>query len=138
MYLLDTNILSELMRAQPNQQVINWLDQQRVQDLYISTITVAEIRLGIGLLPNGKRKRLLTQGATETLQDFDNNILSFDERSAEIYAVVVAQCTQEGRPISVEDAQIASIALTNELVLVTRNVSDFDVVDGLDIFDPFI
>ena len=137
MYILDTNILSELMRAQPSQQVINWLDQQLAQDLYITAIIVAEIQLGIGLLPNGKRKQLLTQGATETLQDFDNNILSFDESSAEIYAVVVAQRTQEGRPISVEDAQVASIALANELVLVTRNVSDFDVVDGLEVFDPF-
>ena len=119
------------MREKPNAQVLNWVDQQYIETLYISAITIAEIRLGIALLPDGKRKTNLSLAATETMKDFSNNCMDFDGGSAEKYAEVVAHCTKQGRPISVEDAQIASVALVNNAVLVTRNISDFEVIPGL-------
>ncbi|RTZ66941.1 MAG: VapC toxin family PIN domain ribonuclease [Aquificaceae bacterium] len=137
MYLLDTNILSELMRPTPNRGVINWLDQQFSNDLYISSITIAEIHLGIALLPDGKRRKTLKLAADLALQDFAENQLDFSEQSAIEYANIVAKRTKGGRPINVEDAQIASIALVNKANLVTRNVNDFDLIDGLNIINPF-
>ena len=137
MYLLDTNILSELMRPQPNAQVIQWLDEQLVSTLYISSITIAEIRLGIALLAKGKRQQLLAEAADAMLQDFAKNRLVFDHIAAENYAVIVSYCTKSGRPISVEDAQIASIAQTNNSVLVTRNTRDFEMIENLEIYNPF-
>lgn len=137
MYLLDTNILSELMRPKPNRDVIRWLDQQFSNDLYISSITIAEIHLGIALLPDGKRKKTLRLAADFALQDFAENQLNFSEKSAVEYANIVAKRIKVGRPISVEDAQIASIALANKANLVTRNVNDFDRIDGLNIVNPF-
>ena len=137
MYLLDTNILSELMRPRPNMDVVNWLDNQFANELYISSITIAEIHLGIALLADGKRKKALTLAADSALKDFTVNQLDFTEKSALIYADIVSKRTKMGRPISVEDAQIAAIALSNKTVLVTRNINDFDSIDGLDIFNPF-
>ena len=137
MYLLDTNILSELMRPRPNLDVINWLDNQFANELYISSITIAEIYLGIALLADGKRKKALTLAADSALNDFTVNQLDFTEKSALIYADIVSKRTKMGRPISVEDAQIAAIALSNKTVLVTRNVNDFDLIDGLNIVNPF-
>lgn len=138
MYLLDTNILSELMRPKPNMDVVNWLDNQFANELYISTITIAEIYLGIALLPDGKRKSAFMRAADFTLKDFSTNQLDFTEKSAFKYADIVSKRTKVGRPISIEDAQIAAIALTNNVVLVTRNVNDFDLIDGLDIVNPFL
>ena len=137
MYLLDTNILSELMRPRPNLDVINWLDNQFANELYISSITIAEIYLGIALLADGKRKKALTLAADATLKDFATNQLDFTKKSALIYADIVSKRTKMGKPISVEDAQIAAITLSNKAVLVTRNINDFDSIDGLDIFNPF-
>ena len=137
MYLLDTNILSELMRPQVNPNVIDWLDNQQEGDLYISSITIAEIKLGIALLPEGKKRNLLTGAADYMLQNFADRLLDFDALSAEKYASIVADCTKMGRPISVEDAQIAAISQVHQYVLVTRNVRDFAMIDLLDIYNPF-
>lgn len=138
MYLLDTNILSELMRPQPNLDVIQWLDDQLVSELYVSSITIAEIRLGIALLPKGKRQQLLAKAADDMLQDFAGNRLVFDHIAAENYATIVSFCTKSGRPISVEDAQIASIAQANNSLLVTRNIRDFEMIESLEIYNPFL
>lgn len=94
MYLLDTNILSELMRQQPNPQVLEWLDQQDVESMAISSITIAEIKLGIALLPNGKRKSLLAKLATEMFQEFAGNQYSFNTKCTDFYADIVAACTK--------------------------------------------
>ena len=137
MYLLDTNILSELMRPQPNRGVVNWLDNQFTNELYISTITIAEIHLGIALLPEGKRKKTLLLAGEFTLKSFKSKRLDFTEKTALTYANLVAKRRRLGRPISSEDAQIAAISLSNNAVLVTRNVNDFDLIDGLEILNPF-
>ncbi len=135
-YLLDTNILSELMRMKPDHHVLDWIDNQLADELYISTITIAEIYLGIALLPEGKRKKALTQAARETMADFADNQLDFTEKSALEYADIVAKRTRAGRPISVEDAQIAAITRENHAIIVTRNINDFDLI-GVDRVNPF-
>jgi hypothetical protein len=138
MYLLDTNILSELMRKAPNPLVITWLDEQAVEDLAISSITIAEIKLGIALLPEGKRKNSLAKMADEMLQDFIGRQFDFDSLAAIEYADIVSSCTKEGRAISTEDAQIASISRVHNAVLVTTNTKDFEVIKDLQLNNPFI
>ena len=122
MILLDTNVLSECMRPAPAPVVVDWLDAQDPQRVWICAISRAEIELGIALLPEGKRKRGLRQAATTLFTlDFPGRCLSFDASAASAYAQLVAHRTQLGQPISVEDAQIAAIALATGLTLATRN-----------------
>ncbi|MHB1013766.1 MAG: PIN domain-containing protein [Desulfurivibrionaceae bacterium] len=138
MILLDTNVLSELMRVAPEPRVLAWLDQRPATDFWVSAITVAEIGLGIALLPDGRRRAALASLAAQMFQeDFAGRCLPFDQEAARLYAEVVASCTRLGRPISVEDAQIAAIALANRLTLATRNTRDFEEVSGLALFDPW-
>ena len=137
MFLLDTNILSELMRQQANEQVVKWLDSKPVSELSISSITAAEIKLGIALLPEGKRKQQLKLLADEMLREFDSRCLGFDYSTSEIYSEIVASCIKQGRAISTEDAQIAAISKQNKLVLVTRNIRDFEMIEGIELYNPF-
>ena len=138
MILLDTNILSELMRSKPNTRVVQWLDAQREWDVWISAITVAEIRLGISLLPDGKRKQSLEDLSEEMFQeDFTDRCLPFDYEAANEYARIVVERNQQGLPISVEDSQIAAIAKTGDLTLATRNTKDFSHITGLKIINPW-
>ena len=126
------------MRQEPNHHVIEWIDKQMVGELAISSITVAEIQLGVALLPEGKRKNLLANLVNEMLQDFNERIFDFDNKTAIIYADIVSHCTKQGRTISTEDAQIASIAKANMAILITRNTRDFEMIEELDIFNPFL
>jgi toxin FitB len=138
MYLLDTNILSELMRAAPNPAVLAWVNRQAAHDLYISAITRAEIELGIALLPAGKRRTQLAVQAKAMLdEDFTARCLPFDEKCAPLYAALVAARTRQGLPISVEDAQIAAVSLASRKTLVTRNTADFAQIQGLEVVNPF-
>ena len=137
MILLDTNVVSEPMRARPNSQVIRWMNQKDAAQLYVSSITVAEIHFGIACLSKGKRQRRLREAFGVFLdQAFDSRILSFGTASAEIYGQIGATRRAQGRPITPLDAQIAAIALENDLSLATRNVKDFDGLD-LAIHNPF-
>jgi predicted nucleic acid-binding protein len=137
-YLLDINILSELMRGAPNPHVVAWLDQQNPAHLYISAITVAEILYGIARLPEGQRKQKLAIAAVAMFQeDFKNRICGFDQFSAEFYADLVNQRVCRGLAISQSDAQIASIALCQQMTVVTRNIKDFSQIDGLTVLNPF-
>ncbi|MEY4766916.1 MAG: hypothetical protein RI907_3589 [Pseudomonadota bacterium] len=138
--LLDTNVLSELMRPQPAPAVVAWFAQPAVvsADLSISAVTQAEILLGIALLPAGARKQALQQAAESMFEsDFAQRILPLDSAAARIYAQVVAQRTRQGRPMSTEDAQIAATALRHGLPLVTRNTRDFDLIEGLQCINPW-
>ena len=138
MILLDTNVLSELMRPMPDPKVVRWLDAWPEWDVWICAVTVAEIRLGISLLPAGKRKELLLDLAEQMFQeDFSDRCLPFDCEAAFEYALIVAERNRQGRPISVEDAQIAAIAGTAGLALATRNTKDFSGVKGLKLVDPW-
>ena len=138
MILVDTNVLSELMRPKPDERVLHWLDLQPAANLWISAITRAEINLGLALLPEGKRKQSLIN-ISEIMfnEDFPNRCLAFEQHAADCYARIVSARKKLGVAISVEDAQIAAIALVNSLAIATRNIKDFSNINGLEIIDPW-
>ena len=137
--LLDTNVLSELMRPAPDGSVLAWFASQRRQTKFmISSVTQAEILLGIALLPAGKKRAALAAVAREMFdQDFNGLTLPFDELAAAVYAAFVSGRTRAGRPITVEDAQIAAIAAHHRLPLATRNTKDFLNLPGLTVVNPW-
>lgn len=138
MILLDTNVLSELMRAAPEPKVLAWLDAQPAAGIWISAVTVGEIRLGIALLPDGQRRQRLATLADDMFEeDFPESCLAYDLAAAEHYAEIVAGRSLLGRPISVEDAQIAAIARSVGVTLATRNTKDFLDIDGLQLVNPW-
>jgi len=138
-YLLDTNVLSEWMRPKPAPAVLDWVGQQSPDRLYTSAITVAEIETGLALMPTGQRQRALQAAAGAMFaQDFANRLWAFDVAAAHVYAEVKAQRSRAGRPIGHADAQIAALALLHRATLVTRNVPDFNGIDGLAVLNPWI
>lgn len=138
MILLDTNVVSELMRAAPAPRVLQWLDAQPAADIWISAVTAGEIRLGIALLPDGQRKgRLAALAEAMFEEDFSDRCLPFDLAAAADCAGIVATRSRQGRPVSVEDAQIAAIARSSGLTLATRNTKNFMGIDGLHVVNPW-
>ena len=137
MILLDTNVLSELMKSTPDLGVLEWMDALPAAEYAISAITKAEIQLGIALLSDGKRKTKIEQAANLMFAEFPKRCLSFDSDAAYRYGDIVANRTQIGRPISVEDAQIAAIALVHDMTIATRNTNDFESIKGLTIINPW-
>jgi predicted nucleic acid-binding protein len=138
MIVLDTNVLSELMRPDPEQAVIAWIDRQDPATLFLTAITAAEILLGIARLPDGKRKAGLRElGIALLEEDFSGRIIPFNETAAACYAEVVCERQRSGRPIGMAAAQIAAICRTlNGATLATRNSLDFDGI-GLDLTNPW-
>lgn len=126
-----------MMRSRPEPQVMAWLDAAVSGSLFLSSVTVAEILVGIELLPEGVRRRALARGFAALLErGFGERVLGFGLSNAPVYAEVVAQRSQLGRPISQFDAQIASIARLHGLSLATRNTSDFEAC-GIELINPF-
>jgi len=137
MNLLDTNVLSELMKAEPDEHVAAWVSSQPVSSLFISTITQAEILYGIALLPNGTRKKGLYQAAINMFnEDFHDRILPFDSLAAKEYAEIASSRRRSGQPISQFDAQIAAIARSRGAGIATRNNSDF-MNCGIEVLNPW-
>ncbi len=137
-FLLDTNVLSELMRERPDTGVLDWFAQNTRAAMRTSTVTQAEILTGIALLPSGKRRMALALAAEQMFeQDFAGHCHVFDTASAKNYALIVAARTRQGQPISTEDAQIAAIALAAGLTVATRNTRDFENIDGLTLANPW-
>lgn len=134
--VLDTSVVSELMRAEPAARVVAWLVAQPAQDLTTTSITVAEVRYGIARLPAGRRREALSQAADEVFGGLRDKVLAFDLDAAGQYADVVTQREQAGTPISVLDAQIAAICRTHGAALATRNTADFSGL-GLTLVDPW-
>ena len=138
MFILDTNVLSELMRSKPDAVVVNWVGTQPSTSLFTTAITQAEILYGVALLPEGKRKEGLAHAVDQMfLEDFRDRILSFDSICAHAFSHIAARRREMGRPISQFDAQIAAIAHSRKAVLATRNVSDFEDCD-IEIVNPWM
>jgi len=136
--MLDTNVVSELMRLSPAEAVIAWFARYPQIRLFTSTVTQAEILFGIELLPEGKRKKGMMKDARVMFEeDFAGNCLPFDSEAASEFAILAAHRKNAGKPISTADAQIAAIALSHQLPLVTRNTIDFFGVNGLQVIDPW-
>lgn len=137
-FLLDTNVLSELMRESPAPAVLQWFAGRAASLLHTSTVTQAEVLAGIALLPAGKRRDTLAQAAQQIFkEDFGGRCVAFDSAAAEHYALLRAQRQHAGQPIHTEDAQIAAIALAAGMALVTRNTKDFAGIDGLALVNPW-
>lgn len=137
MIVLDTNIVSEMMKPAPKRSVIDWLNHQETATLYLSTITLAEIGYGLHIMTDGQRRRLLEDRFDKfVVAGFDQRILGFDMAAARLYGELMGHRRKLGQPLSVLDGQIASIARANHFAVATRNVDDFEEC-GLTLINPF-
>lgn len=135
--ILDTNVISELMRDNPQQTVLDWLDTQSASSLFLTTITEAEILTGIALLPEGRRRQDLIEAAHRIFATlFTGRVLTFDSDAAHTYAEIFARRHASGRPISQADCQISAIALSREAAIATRNIVDFVGVE-VELINPW-
>jgi predicted nucleic acid-binding protein len=134
--VVDTDVVSELMRPSPDPQVREWVSAQAPGELCITAITVAEIRYGLEQLADGHRKQSLLAAATELFAAFSDYIQPFDADAAIWYATIVAHRDRLGMPIDGFDAQIAAICRTRSAALATRNARDFQET-GIDVIDPW-
>ena len=137
MIILDTNVLSALMRTVPDAHVVAWLDRQPAESVWITSITLFEAYLGLALLPSGRRRRTLEAAFARLLQeDLENRVLDFDSAAAAEAASLAAARQKNGRPVDLRDTQIAGIALARRATLATRNVRHFRDL-GILIVDPW-
>ena len=137
MILLDTNVLSELMRPSPSPRVSAWVAKQSMTELCTTAITEAEIFYGIELLVKGKRReQLLTAAEAMFTEDFAGRVHSFDEDAARAFSRIASRRRELGKPISHADAQIAAIAQVRRARLATRNVADFQDCE-IEVVDPW-
>ena len=137
MIVLDTNVLSELMRPNPSFRVITWMQQRPRPQMAVTAITEAEIFYGVELLPLGKRRNQFLSGAESMFaEDFGGRTLPFDSEAARLYAKIASARRANGKPISVPDAQIAAITLAHKAVLATRNIMDFEAC-GIQLVNPW-
>jgi predicted nucleic acid-binding protein len=137
MIILDTNVLSELMRSEPSPRVLAWVARQPATELCTTSITEAEILYGIELLVKSKRRDGLLQAAEAMFaEDLAGRIFGFESDAARVFSEIAAHRGAVGRPISHADAQIAAIAKVLGAKLATRNGGDFEDC-GLDVVDPW-
>jgi predicted nucleic acid-binding protein len=137
MIVLDTNVISELMRKRPTRRVLTWVDAQSAGDLAITSVTAAELLYGIARLDDGARKRELGDAVRLLVhEDLAGRVLPFDVPAAEHYADLVADRERHGRPITSADGQIAAICRRHDATLATRNTRDFEAT-GVELLDPW-
>jgi toxin FitB len=137
MILLDTNVVSALMQREPDPAVVEWLDRQPAESVWTTTITVFEVRFGLELLADGRRRRLLEEAFARALEeDFENRILPFDPAAADLAGRLAAERRRAGRPVEIRDIQIAGITAARRASLATRNLRHFEGL-GLSLVDPW-
>ena len=137
MFLIDTNVISELMRATPAPSVLSWFSTQDPSTLYLSAVTEAELRTGIAILPEGQRREALKAALDATIsEDFEGRILPFDTDAAKAYAEIAAGRRSAGRPIADANCQIAAIAREAAMPVITRNTRDFEGC-GIGLINPW-
>lgn len=137
MIVLDTNIVSELLRPAPAPQVEAWLAAQDGATINFTAVGEAELRHGVAILPTGRRRSALAEAIEGMLEhDFRDRILPFDRAAARAYATIAAERQAAGRPISQFDCQIAAIARSRDAAIATRNIGDFEGC-GVELIDPW-
>lgn len=137
MILLDTNVISEPQRRAPDARVLEWIDAQALETLFLSAITVAELRAGIALMPAGKRRDSLQENLENRLLPlFANRVLPFDMACTKAYAELLAQSRAAGRAVATADAFIAAISIANGFIVATRDTSPFEAA-GLKVINPW-
>ncbi len=138
MVVLDTNVLSELMRPAADRVIAAWFADRATSSLYLTAVSEAELRFGIAIMPSGRRRDGLAAGLERMLRTgFANRILPFDSRAAHAYAEIAAVRRRMGRRIPEADCQIAAIARSHGMAVATRNVSDFSDT-GIEVIDPWV
>jgi toxin FitB len=136
MIILDSNVISELMRPRPERNVIAWLDRQPRTSIWTSSVTVLELRFGLQIMPNGGRRDVYTKGFENLLLGIDHRIAPFDYEAAKHASTLMASRKLRGRPRQDRDTMIAGIVLARRATLATRNVCDFDDISA-PIVDPW-
>jgi predicted nucleic acid-binding protein len=136
MIVLDTNVLSALMRRTPEPVVVDWLDRQPRSSIWTTSVTVLEVRFGLQILPAGKRRSSLTQAFEALLEKVDRRILDFDAAAAELAGDLMAVRHRKGRPVELRDTMIAGILLARHATLATRNTAHFADVP-VPLIDPW-
>lgn len=137
MIVIDTNVISESWRAQPHPAVMAWLDAQAMSSLFLSAITVAELRYGLACMPEGKRRSIFeSRLETEVLPAFAGRVLPFDVEISRAYGRCMATARAQGRAISVADGLIAATALAHGFAVATRDRSPF-IAAGVVVLDPW-
>ena len=137
MILLDTNVISEPQRREPNARVLDWIDAQALETLYLSAITVAELRAGIALMPAGKRRDGLHENLEKRLLPmFANRVLPFDMACTKAYAELLAKSRDAGLAVETAAAFIAAVALANGFAVATRDTTPFEAA-GLNVINPW-
>lgn len=137
MILLDTNVVSEPLKPHPDAKVLRWLNKQNIETLYLPAIGLAELRFGVAILPEGKRRRELeVQLDQRVLTVFEGRVLPFDTAAAAAHAQLRARGQRLGQGIPIVDGYIAAIALANGLTVATRDTSPFAAA-GLSVIDPW-
>ena len=138
MVVVDTDIVSELMRSEPNPSVLTWLDRRPTRELFVTAVTEAEILAGIAFLPMEARRRGLAEAAGHAFGGlFAGRVLPFDSAAARVYAEIAAMRRAAGRPLALADGQIAAIARSRNMAVATRNVRDFEDM-AVEVVDPWM
>jgi predicted nucleic acid-binding protein len=137
MIVLDTNLISELWKADPDKNVLAWIDAQAVETLYLSAITVAELRYSLATMPTGKRRTIYQERLErEVLPTFAGRVLAFDLDTAKAYAELMARAKAEGKAIAQADGYIAATAAEHGFIVATRDTSPFRTA-GLSVINPW-
>lgn len=136
MIILDTNVISEAMKPEPNPAVIKWLNEQQAETLFLSSVTLAELLFGIGMLPEGKRRNALTEVLEGLLALFWERILAFDIDAARCYADLAVKSRAIGRGFPIPDGYIAAIAASRGYIVATRDTGPFEAA-GLIAVNPW-
>jgi predicted nucleic acid-binding protein len=135
--LLDTNVISALMRRDPEQVVVAWLDDQPAESIWTTSITVFEVRTGLELLEPSRRRQQLERAFDGLLADeLDGRVQSFDQAAAFAAGTIAAEQQRAGRTLEIRDVQIAGIATARKAILATRNIRHFTEL-GIDLVDPW-
>jgi len=137
MIVLDTNLVSEAMKPEPHPAVLAWLNNQAAETLYLSSVTLAELLFGIGVLPAGKRKDMFVQALDGLMELFRGRVLSFDADAARHYAGLAVKARLAGRGFPIPDGYIAAIAASHKFIVASRDTAPYEAA-GVTVINPWV